>query len=149
MTDGGTFTLAAAPVAPGEWIPPPDDPAAWARAVALGRSTFAPIASAMRHLWLASGLGVGLAVGLLVAGASPLAIVGITGATVAVAIALAALPFRHAPLCAASELVWNHQLREAREWRATTGTSMPRGRTAIRLWLEAQVVLAGVRAVIG
>ena len=121
----------------GSWEPPPDEPEAWTRAVAIGKLALAPIWTAVRHLWLASGIGVGVAVALLVAGASPIVIVAGTSAVVLVAIAVAALPFRDPTLRAATELVWNHQVREAREWKRDTGTSMPRGRAAIRIWLEA------------
>jgi hypothetical protein len=136
--EGGSGRPGQVPPALQGWTPPPDDPEAWTRAVALGRRALAPIWSVVRHLWLASGIGVGVAVALLAAGASPVVIAGGTSAVVVVAIALAALPFRDPSLRAATELVWNHQSREAREWKRRTGTAMPRGRSSIRIWLDAR-----------
>ena len=81
-------------------------------------------------------MGVGVAAH--VAGAD-LLVANLVGATTAVTlVALASLPFRDPDLRVATELVTNHQVRESAEWRHETGTRLPRGRPAIRRWLEAR-----------
>jgi hypothetical protein len=46
-------------------------------------------------------------------------------------------PFRSAEFAAAAELISDHDCHERAEWKAETGTSMPRGLRAAKLWLLA------------
>lgn len=117
---------------------PPDDPAAWTRALGLGRATTGRIRNVARALYLAGGAAIGVGVAAHVAGADLLLANLLGAATAAVLVALASAPLRDPDLRAATELVTNHQVREGAEWKRETGTRMPRGRPAIRAWLEAR-----------
>lgn len=115
---------------------PPDDPAAWTRALRLGKAASRRIRSVTKGLYVAGGIS--LAVGGVAhgAGADILIANAIGVATAAGLVALASLPFRDPDLRSATELVADHQVRELAEWKRETGTRMPRGRPAIREWLE-------------
>jgi hypothetical protein len=123
-------------VAPAGFAMPPDHPAAWQRAQRLGRSAFRRLGSVVKalYIWVGVATGIGLAAhlaGLDIWLANAVALVAAL-----VCIGLACLPFRDRTLRTANEIIANHQLREGREWRAETGTRMPRGRPAIRRWLD-------------
>jgi hypothetical protein len=126
----------ALPTVPTGWTPPPDDPAAYDRAVACSKAAFGRIARATTGLLAACTLATTavLIPHMLVLPIDVALLIGI-GAT-ALIFGIASLPFGDADLRAAVELAWNHQLREGREWRAETGTRMPRGRARIERWLE-------------
>ncbi len=118
------------------WAVPPDDPAAWTRAVAIAKRAFGRVASVAKGLYLATGLA--LFVGTFLHGfGAPIAIANLFGAAGAIVfVGIAAMPLRDPELRAAIELISNHQVREAREWKAETGTRMPRSRPAARRWLD-------------
>ena len=115
---------------------PPDDPAAWTRALRLGRTAFRRIGSVARALYVATGIATGIGIAAHLAGLDHWAATGIGLVAALVCVGLVSLPFRDPSLRVATEIVSNHQQREAREWRDETGTRMPRGRPAMRRWLD-------------
>jgi hypothetical protein len=116
---------------------PPDDPAAYPRALRLGRAAFRRIGSVAKALYIATGIATGIGLAAHLGGLDPWVASGVALVAAVAAVAVVALPFRDAALRAATEIASNHQVREAREWHEETGTRMPRGRAAIRRWLEA------------
>lgn len=115
---------------------PPDDPAAWSRAMRLGRAAFRRIGSVARALYIGTGAATGIGLAAHVAGVE-LWVANLVAVVAAlVCVGLAALPLREPALRIVTGILTNHQVREAREWREETGTRMPRGRPAIRRWLD-------------
>lgn len=115
---------------------PPDDPAAYTRALRLGRAAFRRIGSAAKALYIATGIATGIGLAAHLGSLDPWVASGVGLVAAVAAVAVAALPFSDAALRAATEIASNHQVREAREWQEETGTRMPRGRPAIRRWLD-------------
>jgi hypothetical protein len=94
-----------------------------------------PFAASYRGLLVALGIGAGLALVATSASRSPLtgALSGLAAASVIGVIAL--LPFADAGLRGALELINDHGTHERAEWRAETGTSIPRGFRRQEQWL--------------
>jgi len=107
------------------------------RAVHLATGVVAPFAAVGRRMLRGFGIasGIGLAVGILTH--APL-LGACTGLALSLGAAAAAWwPFHDAGLRAAVELYYDHDCHERAEWKADTGTPMPRGIKAVERWLAA------------
>lgn len=113
------------------------------RAVRLAQGVVGPFNS------LAQKFAVGFAISMAIAAAvgtasqqpSLTAVVGI-GLSIVVAV-VAWAPLADARFRKGLELVYDHNCHEAAEWKAETGTSMPRGLPAVAKWLEANPTSRG------
>lgn len=115
---------------------PPNDPGAYARALRLGRAAFRRVGSVAKALWIGTGVATGIGLAAHFAGLDAWLALGVAAVASPVCVGLAALPLRDPALRIVTGILTNHQVREAREWREETGTRMPRGRPAIRRWLD-------------
>jgi hypothetical protein len=115
----------------------PDPAVVQARAVRLSTGVVAPFSATFKSL--ARGFGASAGLGLIVGLISREPIVG---AGVGLLLSLASVlviwrPFTGAPFMRAAELYYDHDCHERAEWRAETGTPMPRGLKAFDAWLTA------------
>jgi hypothetical protein len=95
----------------------------------------APFSTMGKRMLVGFGAGCGAGLGIGLATHSPL-----LGGTVGIGLSLLAalfawVPFADPALRAAAELLYDHDCHERAEWKAETGTSMPRGIKAIERWL--------------
>ena len=118
------------------WTPPPDDPEAWPRLHAAGKAAFGRLNEAAWLMVFGTGVATVLAIAPHLLGWPVVQAMLLGMVAAGVALALASIPSADRDLRRAMELFWNHQFREAREWKAETGTRMPRGRAAIARWLD-------------
>ena len=103
----------------------------------LGTGMYGPINRAYRLSAIGAALGAALALALGLMAHDPLR-AGLAGLALAlVAFAVGWWPISDPDLRAALELVSDHDCHERAQWQRETGTSVPRGVTAMRRWLVA------------